>query len=156
MGESLGRRVVARYTTKYGCGSLRGLVLALYPASSTLLCLSLPLALSPLSKLSLQWQREGDLLGGDCKRRRRRLGLTSRRWRRGGEKKRRGEVQQYCTSGKDWLYLFYLSSRFVPVLHLLVLRQHCRTLPLRDLYTVYRLCSLVLHSTQLADGLHFM
>lgn len=46
MGESLGRRVVARYTTKYGCGSLRGLVLALYPASSTLLCLSLPLSLS--------------------------------------------------------------------------------------------------------------
>lgn len=40
-------------------------------------------SISPLPRFSLQWQREGDLLGGDSKRRRR-LGLTSRRWQGGG------------------------------------------------------------------------
>lgn len=38
--------------------------------------------ISPLARFSPQWQREGDLLGGDSKRRRR-LALTSRRWRGG-------------------------------------------------------------------------
>ncbi len=143
--ESVGRRAVARNTKNiYMAVVLSGVSSWLYTQRRAVFAVSL----SPLPRLSLQWRREGDPLGGDSKRRRR-LGLTSRRWRRGGEKRRRGEVQHYCTSGNCRLYLFiFLSPELLcacalPAGGMAVLH-----------YCTYWPCTLDL--TQLADGLHFM
>lgn len=64
-------------------------------------------SISPLPRFSLQWQREGDLLGGDSKRRRR-LGLTSRRWRG-----RCSTTVHPGTRGYIYLFIRFLTDNFV-------------------------------------------
>lgn len=100
------------------------------------------LSLSPSPRLSLQWQREGDPLGGDTKRRRR-LALTSRRWRRGGDRGEGGRCSSTVhpgTTGQIHLFIysyFNFQSRFVLALPLLAVWLHCRKSPLRPFYILY-------------------
>lgn len=68
-------------------------------------------SLSPLPRLSLQWQREGDLLGGDSKRGRR-LALTS--GRRGGRE--RGECSSTVHPGTPGYIYLFISTVFIFVL----------------------------------------
>lgn len=87
---------------------------------------------------------EGEPLGGDSERRRRRLVLTSRQWRRDGEGRGDeakavmvGRAQQLLyirgtTAGYIYLFIYFTPlNRFARVLPQLVGRLHCRRLFIR-------------------------